>query len=112
MLVHLNIQNYHVTDIVMPSRYGEELSDVHIAKVLITFPPLLLRRFLYRIFQRYILRNFSPVALFLLLGLPIFLWGAFFGLYLWAHALITATIVLGLQSLLQAIVLDTQETPR
>ena len=108
MLVHLNIQDYHVTDIVMPSRYSEELSDVHIAEVLITFPPLLLRRFLYRIFQKYIL----PVALFLLFGLPIFLWGAFFGLYLWAHALITATIVLWFQSLLQAIVLETQETPR
>jgi hypothetical protein len=108
MLVHLNIQDYHVTDIVMPSRYSEELSDVHIAEVLITFPPLLLRRFLCRIFQKYIL----PVALFLLFGLPIFLWGAFFGLYLWAHALITATIVLWFQSLLQAIVLETQETPR
>jgi glycosyltransferase involved in cell wall biosynthesis len=125
MLVHLNIQNYRVTDIAMPSRYGEEVSDVHIAKVLITFPPLLLRRFIYRIFQKYILRNFSPVALFLLLGLPIFLWGAFFGLYLWAHALMTTEptptgsimlalvpIVLGFQLLLQAIVLDIQETPR
>ena len=125
MLVHLNIQNYRVTDVAMPARYGEETSHVHISKVLIAFPPLLLRRFGYRIFQKYILRNFSPVALFLLLGLPIFLWGAFFGLYLWAHALITneptltgsimlalVPIVLGFQLLLQAIVLDIQETPR
>jgi len=125
MLVHLNIHNYRVTDIAMPARYGEEASDVRISRVLIAFPPLLLRRFGYRIFQKYILRNFSPIALFLLLGLPIFLWGAFFGLYLWARAFITAEptptgsimlalvpIVLGFQLLLQAIVLDIQETPR
>jgi glycosyltransferase involved in cell wall biosynthesis len=125
MLVHLNIQNYRVTDVAMPARYGEEASDVRISRVLIAFPPLLLRRFGYRIFQKYILRNFSPVALFLVLGLPIFLWGAFFGLYLWARVLWTAEptptgsimlalvpIVLGFQLLLQAIVLDIQETPR
>ncbi len=70
-------------------------------------------------------RNFSPVALFLLLGLPIFLWGSFFGWYLWAQILITGeaaptgsimlafvSIVPGFQLRLQAIVLDIQETPR
>ena len=68
--------------------------------------------------------NFSPVALFLLLGLPIS-WGSLFGLYLWGRTLITleatpidrimltlVPIVLGFQLLLQAIVLDIHETPR
>ena len=93
--------------------------------LIITFPPRLLRRFMYRIVHKYILRNFSPVALFLLLGLPIFLWRALFGLYLWARSMITCEpsptgsimlallpIVLGFQLLLQAIVVDIQETPR
>jgi hypothetical protein len=77
------------------------------------------------VIQKYVLRNFSPVALFLLLGLPIFLWGSLFGMYLWARVVITGEatpagsimlalvpIVLGFQLLLQAIVLDIHETPR
>jgi dolichol-phosphate mannosyltransferase len=125
MLVRLNIHNFRVTDVAMPARYGQETSDLRISKILITFPALLLRRFMYRILHKYILRNFSPVALFFLLGLPIFLCGAFFGLYLWARSMITGEptptgsimlalvpIVLGFQLVLQAIVLDIQETPR
>jgi dolichol-phosphate mannosyltransferase len=125
MLVQLNIQGYRVADIAVPARYGEEVSDLKISKILFTFPALLLRRFAHRVLHKYILRNFSPVALFLLLGLPIFLCGSLFGLYLWARVLITGEatptgsimlalvpIVLGFQLLLQAIVLDIQETPR
>ena len=48
--------------------------------LIITFPPLLLRRFMYRILHKYILRNFSPVALFLLLRLLILFWRLFFWL--------------------------------
>jgi len=125
LLVSLNIHNYRVTDIAIPARYGEEVSDLRVSKILLTFPVLLFRRFAYRIVQKYILRNFSPVALFLLLGLPMFSWGALYGLYLWARTLMTleatpigsimlalVPIVLGFQLLLQAIVLDIHETPR
>jgi dolichol-phosphate mannosyltransferase len=125
ILVHLNIQNLRVIDVPMPARYGEEISDLSIAKVLLSFPPLLLRRFVRRIFQKYILRNFSPVALFLLSGLPLLISGLLFGAYLWIHSMITGVptptgsimlslvpIVLGFQLTLQAIVLDIQETPR
>jgi glycosyltransferase involved in cell wall biosynthesis len=125
MLVRLNIQNYRATDIAMPACYGEEQSDLHISKVIVTFPPLLLRRFLYRVLQKYILRNFSPIALFMLLGFPLFLWGILFGLYLWGRSMVIGAptptgsimlalvpIVLGFQLLLQAVVLDIQETPR
>ena len=125
LLVRLNIHSYRVADVAIPARYGEEVSHLRISKILLTFPALLVGRFAYRIVQKYILRNFSPIALFLLLGLPIFLWGVFFGLYLWARSMSTGDptptgsimlalvpIVLGFQLLLQAIVLDIQETPR
>jgi dolichol-phosphate mannosyltransferase len=125
ILVHLNIQNLRVIDIPMAARYGEEISDLSIAKVLFSFPSLLLRRFVRRIFQKYVLRNFSPVALFLLSGLPLLIWGLLYGAYLWVHSMITGVptptgsimlslvpIVLGFQLTLQAIVLDIQETPR
>lgn len=125
MLVRLNIQNYRVADVAMPAQYGDEQSHLRISTVMLTFPFLLLRRFAYRIYQKYILRNFSPVALFLLLGFPMFLWGILFGLYLWVRSMITGAstptgsimlalvpIVLGFQLLLQSVVLDIQETPK
>lgn len=125
MLVQLNIQNFRVRDIAIPARYGEEISHLRISKILLTFPPLLVRRLSYRIVQKYVLRDFSPIALFLLLGLPLFAWGVIFGLYLWIESMFTGQasptgsimlslvpIVLGFQLILQAIVLDIQATPR
>lgn len=125
MLIHLNLFGFRVKDVAIPARYGKEESDLSPLKVSATFPLLLLRRFFYRIYQRYVLRDFSPIALFLFLGLVLFGWGALFGAYLWIEAMITGSLtptgtimlallplILGFQLLLQAIVLDIQETPR
>ena len=125
MLVHLNFFGFRVKDVAIPSQYGEEESGINLVQVSSTFPFLLLRRFLRRIYQKYVLRDFSPIALFLFLGLPLFLWGFVFGVYIWiksymtGHPALTGTImlsllplILGFQLLLQAFVLDVQETPR
>lgn len=125
MLVHLNLRSARVKDVAMPARYGEELSSVNLFKVGVTFPLLSLRRFAKRIYRNYVLRDFSPIALFLLLGAALFGWGFVFGAYLWivsnitGHPTPTGTImlsvlplILGFQLLLQAIVLDIQETPK
>jgi len=125
MLVHLNFFGFRVKDVAIPARYGEEESDINVLQVSATFPLLLVRRFFHRIYQKYVLRDFSPIALFLFLGLILFFWGALFGTYLWIKTAIsgiatpTGTImlallplVLGFQLLLEAIVLDVQETPK
>ena len=125
MLVHLNFFGFRVKDVAIPARYGKEESSMSVFKVSTTFPLLLVRRYFYRIYQKYVLRDFSPIALFLFLGLILFFWGALFGLYLWVETAIsgiatpTGTImlallplVLGFQLLLEAIVLDIQETPK
>jgi glycosyltransferase involved in cell wall biosynthesis len=125
MLVHLNLNRRRVTDVAIPARYGEEISHLNPFKIGLTFPFLLLRRFFYRIYQKYVLRDFSPIALFLFLGLTLFTWGSFFGLYLWVESYLTGRftptgtimlallpLILGFQLLLQAIVLDIQETPK
>jgi glycosyltransferase involved in cell wall biosynthesis len=125
MLMHLNFFGSRVKDIAIPARYGDERSSLNPFKVGVTFPFLLLMRFFYRVYQKYILRDFSPIALFLLSGIVLFGWGAGFGLYLWirsigsTHLTPTGTImlsllplILGFQLLLQAIVLDIQETPK
>jgi glycosyltransferase involved in cell wall biosynthesis len=125
MLIHLNFFGCRVKDISIPARYGEEKSDLSVFKVSVTFPLLLLRRFFYRVYQKYVLRDFSPIALFLFLGLILFGWGALFGIYLWIESQITGRLtptgtimlsllplILGFQLLLQAIVMDIQETPK
>lgn len=125
MLIHLNYFGLRVKDVAIPARYGEEESDLNLLGIGSTFPLLLLRRYFRRIYQKYVLRDFSPIALFLILGLLLFGWGALFGVYLWVETAITGQptptgtimlallpLILGFQLLLQAIVLDIQETPK
>lgn len=123
MLVQLNILSYRVVDVPMPSIYGDEESGLSVAKTCFLFPLLLLRRFCYRILQKYVLRDFSPIVLFLLLGALLFGAGVVFGAYTWIRSAMTGLpattgtvmlsvlpTVLGFQLLLQAIVLDIQES--
>ena len=125
MLVHLNFLSFRVKDVAIPARYGEEVSHLSPFRIMVTFPSLLLRRFLRRIYQKYVLRDFSPIALFFLLGTLLFGWGTGYGLYLWIKASGTLNptptgtimfallpLILGFQLLLQAIVLDIQESPK
>lgn len=125
MLVHLKLLSLRVRDVGIPSRYGEEESDISVLKTGFAFPVLLVRRFLRRIYQEYVLRDFSPIALFLFLGAALFLWGIVFGIYVWIESFITQhprstgtimlavlPLIMGFQLLLQAFVMDIQQTPK
>lgn len=125
MLIALNYQNSRVRDVAIPAHYGDEKSELNPFKAGITFPLLFLPRFWRRIYQKYVLRDFSPIALFLFLGLVLFAWGFIYGAYHWilsilsGHVAPTGTVmlavlplILGFQLILQAIVLDIHETPR
>ncbi|MGI0149385.1 MAG: glycosyltransferase family 2 protein, partial [Thermoplasmata archaeon] len=65
MLVQLNLHSARVRDVAIPARYAHEVSDVSFANIALTFPVLLCRRFFRRIITRYVLMDFSPIALFL-----------------------------------------------
>ena len=125
MLCHLNYHAFRVKDVAIPARYGDEESGLNPFKISLTFPFLLLPRFLRRIYHRYILNDFSPIALFLILGVLLFGWGAAFGVAIWIHSIVTGhptltgtimlallPLILGFQLLLQAIVLDIHQTPK
>jgi hypothetical protein len=125
MLCHLNYHAFRVKDVAIPARYGDEESGLNPFKISLTFPFLLLPRFLRRIYHRYILIDFSPIALFLILGVLMFGWGVGFGTTIWIHSIITGhptltgtimlavlPLILGFQLLLQAIVLDIHQTPK
>jgi glycosyltransferase involved in cell wall biosynthesis len=125
MLIALNFHNARVKDVAVPARYSGEQSELNPFRVGITFPLLFIPRLWRRIYQKYVLRDFSPIALFLFLGLILLAWGVGFGAYHWIlsivteHVATTGTVmlsvlplILGFQLILQAIVLDIQETPR
>ena len=125
VLIHLNILNYRVKDVPIPALYGDEVSHLKVSRVLGSFPVYLFRRFWYRIYQKYVLRDFSPIAVFLFLGLFFFSWGTGFGFYTWWRSAVTGEIattgtvmlsvlpfLIGFELILQAVILDIQGTPK
>lgn len=125
MLIALNFHNARVRDVPIPSRYGDERSKLNPFRAGVTFPLLFVPRFWRRIYQKYVLRDFSPIALFLFAGLLLFGWGTLFGLYHWAKSELTGRatptgtimlavlpLILGFQLILEAVVLDIRETPK
>lgn len=125
MLIQLNVFRARVKDIAIPPRYGDEHSSMHLSRVLVTFPLYLFKGFWYRIYERHVLREFSPVAVFWILGSLLLTWGTGFGAYTWfksywtGHVSTTGTVmlsvlpfILGFQLVLQAILIEIQESPR
>lgn len=125
MLIHLNIEHCRVKDVPMPAHYGNEQSSLSIRRVLLTFPVQLARGLVVRIWEKYMLRDFSPIAIFWLLGIPLMLFGGAFGSWRWLLSWATATqastgtvmlsvlpFLLGFELVLQAIILEIRESPR
>lgn len=125
MLIHLNIFDARVRDVAMPSRYGAERSSMRLDRILCSFPFHLFRGYWYRFYRKHVLRDFSPVALFMLTGLPLLAWGTGFGMYTWGQSWLhnqfasTGTVMLsvlpflvGFELVLQALVLEIRDTPR
>ncbi len=125
MLIQLNVFKVKIRDVPIPPRYGDERSSMRLSQVLLTFPLYLFRGFWYRLYQRHVLREFSPVAVFWILGTLLLAWGTGFGAYTWikstwsGHVASTGTVmlsvlpfILGFQLALQAILIEIQDSPR
>ena len=82
MLVHLNIWNARVRDV--PSRpiYGVgERSGIRLRKVIPAISWLLIKRFWWRLGQKYVIRDFHPLVFFYVFGLLALLFGLGLGVY-------------------------------
>ena len=125
MLARLYRIHAVVRDVQISNRYGSEVSKLNPLHISLKFPYLLTKAFVKRILWRYIVADFTPVSLFILLGFPMFLYGAGFGLYSWVVnatagiATPLGTIMLavvplffGFQFLLQSLVLDINSVPK
>ena len=112
-------------DVPMPARYASETSNLSIVKVLFEFPPKLMGVLSRRILLHYFLYDFSIGSVYLMAGLPLFLFGLIFGSLEWIRyasrgipaptgtvMLATLTVILGIQFLLSAVSIDLQSVPR
>jgi len=74
LLVKLNVYNFRVRDIAVRPVYNiGEISRLKVRKIVITLSWLLLKDFLYRLKEKYIIRDFHPLVFF-------YAFGCFFGL--------------------------------
>jgi glycosyltransferase involved in cell wall biosynthesis len=123
LLIHLNILQVPAVDVPIPAVYGAEVSSIRLSKVVPELLSLLTKGFWRRIWYRYVLWSFSPIALLLVLGLLLFAFGL--AVAIWVAFQIAGSVVataatvmlaalplmIGTQMLLSALLLDIQASP-
>jgi glycosyltransferase involved in cell wall biosynthesis len=83
LLTRLNVYNLRVADIPIEPVYNVgETSGLKIKKVIFTISWLLLKMFLWRLKEKYIIRDFHPLVFFYFMGLILFPFGIISGIYL------------------------------
>ena len=119
LLVRLNVGHFRVRDIPVNPVYGiGERSGIKIYKVVFTLSLLLLKLFLWRLKEKYIIRDFHPLVLFYLMGFVLTPIGFIFGCYLLIYRIFVGSVaatsalfaalftISGLQSLFFAMWFD------
>lgn len=122
MLVELHLLRTPVRDVMIPARYGDAPSSLRLLPVAAEFSYRLARALLRRLALEYVLLDFRPGSVFGGLGALLVLFGAGFGGYHWQRSVSTGVatlpgtvmvaalpVVLGVQLLLQAVLLDIGE---
>ncbi|WP_104199836.1 glycosyltransferase family 2 protein [Cryobacterium sp. Y29] len=122
-LIHLNILQVPAIDVPIPAVYADEVSSIRLSKVIPELLNLLGRGFWRRIWYRYVLWSFSPIALLLALGLVLSTIGI--SIAIWVCFQIATSVIataatvmlaalplmLGTQLLISALQLDIQASP-
>jgi len=123
VLAQLGLQRAAIRDVDIPAMYGAEVSGIRLSRVVPDILRTLRRAFWRRFWLQYVVRSFSPVALFFFTGMALMTWGFLFGLWVsWmsigpAEAstatvmLVVLPLLVGLQLLLAAMVIDVINSP-
>ncbi len=123
LLIHLNILRVPAIDVPVPAVYADEVSGMRMSRVVPELLNLILRGFWKRIWFKYVVWSFSPVALFLFGGILLTLIGTAIGAWVVAQTLgppvattgsvllSVAPLLVGVQMLMYALLLDIQESP-
>ncbi len=125
MLLELGLQRMVVKDIYIPAIYGDEKSKLSSVKALFEFPPKLFLGMLRRIIFLYFIRDLTAVSIFSIAGLVSVIFGSLWGGYQWWRSSFSGVdastgtvmiailpLILGIQFLLQVVVMDIQNTPK
>lgn len=125
MLFRLNTLRAVAVDVPMNAKYGDEVSNLKISKILGEFLFKHGRNFLKRVFYNYYLRDMSIASLQLPLGVILLTFGLAFGGYHWMDSarktvstpagtamIATVCLLAGLQFLLAFIAVDIASVPR
>jgi dolichol-phosphate mannosyltransferase len=124
LIAELYFTGAKIKDIAMPAIYGDEKSNMKVWKMPIIFLINLIKILFKRIIKKYFLFDFNIGSLYILFGMPLFLFGVFFGLYEWwfyasqnifaptgTIMIVSLSIIIGFQLLLQAIQYDIFNAP-
>ncbi|GAA1926196.1 glycosyltransferase family 2 protein [Nocardioides marmoribigeumensis] len=124
ILIQLNILRVPARDVPIPAIYGEEVSGMKLSKVAPRILRQLWRGFWHRMWWKYVLQSFSPVALMFFSGLAAILFGLAVGVFVVVNTLgppvaSPGTVVLsvvpfftGVHLLIMSLYLDIQEGSR
>ena len=125
LLAQLYFEKASINDIPMPAIYGDEKSSMKIWQMPFVFGARLTNTFVKRIIKEYFLYDFNIGSVYLLFGFPLFMFGLIFGIWEWIYyakintfaptgtiMIITLSIILGFQLILQAIQYDIINAPK
>ena len=125
MLGELYLIGAVILDVPYPAIYGDEESNLSVGKTMLEFPPKLVYLFFRRMLIKNFLFNFSMESIYLLTGMPMFLFGLIFGAIKWIKyfnlgvpaptgtiMIPVLLVILGVQFLLAAVNIDLQSVPQ
>ena len=124
MLIQLNIMRVPARDVPIPAVYGDEISGMRLTRVAPRIMRQLWHGFWERMWWKYVVQSFSPVALMFFSGLACVLFGAAVGVFVLMNTLgppvaTAGTVILsvapfltGTHLLIMALFLDIQEGNR
>ena len=114
-----------VVDVPMDAKYGAEISNLRVSRVLLDFSVKHLRNTFKRIFYNYFLRDMSLASIELVLGSTFILLGTAMGLWFWwgsfrtgvvasagSVMLVALQVIVGIQLLLGFLAYDIASVPR
>lgn len=119
LLIALSIANARLRDYPVPAIYGEEVSTIKVLPTTLRALKVTFTGFWKRIYNKYILINFHPIALFLLSGIFLVIVGLVVGIFITIERalsglspssgtvmLVVLPLIVGFQLLLTAITMD------
>lgn len=125
LLFRLNTFRAVVVDVPMDARYGDEVSNLRVSRILGEFLFKHARNFAKRVFYNYFLRDLSLASLELVVGLGMIAFGTGYGLFHWQQSLAAGVVtpagtvmlaalpaLVGLQLLLAFLGYDIASVPK